>query len=387
MKNEVLGLVLEGGGARGAYQVGAYKYLTEHGYKFDTFVGTSIGSINSAMIAQGEFDKLYEIWKNIKYSDLFDIDDAKFNALKKSTMDMSVIKYVTSKVTNVFKVGGISTARMREFAKKHINEEKLRENKMNYGLATYCLTDMKPVEKFIEDIPQGELIDYILASSRLPVFKQELFKGKHYIDGGVYNNCPINLVQRKNKKKFIVIYTNAIGVKKKYVHKKDEKVIQIIPKTNLPHILDFDSKSINLMLELGYHDAKKVIEKLDGIEYYLKPHKEEFYYSLFTNYDKSYLKKIYTLLGLEYNDSYKMFLDVVIPTLLKKIDAKNVRTYKEAMCYLLEYVADKEAIEKFKVYEFEELINLIKKNMKVTKKTKILEVIYTLIKGINIENM
>ena len=387
MKNEKLGLVLEGGGARGAYQVGACKYLFESGYKFDTFVGTSIGAINASMIAQDEFDKLVSIWENLKYSDVFDIDDSKFNKLKKSSLDMNIIKYLTNKVTSVFKSGGINTEKMRAFGKKCINEEKLRKTNMNFGLATYCISDMKPVEIFIKDIPQGELLDYILASSRLPVFKQELFNDKYYIDGGVYNNCPINMVQKAGKKKFIVIYTNAIGIKKKYIHKKDEEVIQISPKQTLPNILDFDKKSIKMMMNLGYHDAKKVIENLDGFEYYLKSNTEEFYYSLFINYDKKVLKKVYKLLNLEYVDSYKVFLDTVIPTLLKKIDAKNVRTYNEAMCYLLEYVAKKEGIDKYKVYEFKELVELVKKNMKVTKKTKILEVIYTIIKGIDTDNI
>ena len=384
MKNEKLGLVLEGGGARGAYQIGACKYLFKHGYEFDTIVGTSIGSINGAMIAQGEFDKLINIWENLKYSDMFDIDDNKFKALKKSTIDMNIIKYVTFKVTNVFKSGGINTKRMREFANRCINEEKLRDNKVNFGLATYCLSDMKPVEVFIEDIPQGQLIDYILCSSRLPVFKQELFNGKYYIDGGVYNNCPINLVQKKGKKKFIVIYTNAIGVKKKYIHKKDEEVIQISPKNTLSHILDFDKKSIKSMIDLGYHDAKKIIEKLDGIEYYIKPKSEEYYYSLFRNYNKDYLKKIYSMLNLEYIDSYKVFLDVVIPVLLKKIDSKNVRTYKDTMNYFVEFVAKREGIDKYKVYEFEELVTLVRNNMKASKKSKILEILYILIKGLDV---
>ncbi len=44
------GLVLEGGGAKGCYQIGAYKALVEMGITFDYVVGTSIGAINAAMI-------------------------------------------------------------------------------------------------------------------------------------------------------------------------------------------------------------------------------------------------------------------------------------------------------------------------------------------------
>ncbi|RVU55577.1 patatin-like phospholipase family protein [Anaerosphaera multitolerans] len=57
------GLVLEGGGAKGAYQIGAYFALKELGYEFEAVVGTSIGSINGALIVMGEADKALKLWK------------------------------------------------------------------------------------------------------------------------------------------------------------------------------------------------------------------------------------------------------------------------------------------------------------------------------------
>lgn len=52
----MLGLVLEGGGARGAFQIGAFQALNEKGFRFDGIVGTSIGAINGALLAQGDFE-------------------------------------------------------------------------------------------------------------------------------------------------------------------------------------------------------------------------------------------------------------------------------------------------------------------------------------------
>ena len=43
----MLGLALEGGGAKGAYEIGAYRALTELGYHFDVICGVSIGAINA----------------------------------------------------------------------------------------------------------------------------------------------------------------------------------------------------------------------------------------------------------------------------------------------------------------------------------------------------
>ena len=51
------GLVLAGGGAKGAYQMGAWKALREMNISFDAIAGVSIGSINGALIAAGDFEK------------------------------------------------------------------------------------------------------------------------------------------------------------------------------------------------------------------------------------------------------------------------------------------------------------------------------------------
>jgi NTE family protein len=54
----MIGFALEGGGAKGAYQVGAYKALIENHIKPSIIAGTSIGSLNAAMMAQGDYKKL-----------------------------------------------------------------------------------------------------------------------------------------------------------------------------------------------------------------------------------------------------------------------------------------------------------------------------------------
>ena len=58
------GLVLEGGGTKGAYQLGAYKALKELGVEFDGVVGTSIGALNAAFIVQEDYEIMKDIWLN-----------------------------------------------------------------------------------------------------------------------------------------------------------------------------------------------------------------------------------------------------------------------------------------------------------------------------------
>lgn len=65
-KGQKLGLVLEGGGVKGAYQVGALLAIRELGVEFDGVTGTSIGAINGALYLEGGYDKLLDVWKQIK---------------------------------------------------------------------------------------------------------------------------------------------------------------------------------------------------------------------------------------------------------------------------------------------------------------------------------
>jgi len=55
------GVVLEGGGARGAYQIGVYKALIEEGIEVGGIAGTSVGALNGAVLVQGDFEKAYEL--------------------------------------------------------------------------------------------------------------------------------------------------------------------------------------------------------------------------------------------------------------------------------------------------------------------------------------
>ena len=57
------GLVLDGGGARGAYQIGAWKALVEAGVKFNAVAGTSVGALNGALICMGDVEKAESFWR------------------------------------------------------------------------------------------------------------------------------------------------------------------------------------------------------------------------------------------------------------------------------------------------------------------------------------
>ena len=74
-KEKEYGLVLEGGGAKGAYQIGVWKALLEHQIKIKAVAGASVGALNGALICMQDVHKAISLWKNISYSKVMDIDD------------------------------------------------------------------------------------------------------------------------------------------------------------------------------------------------------------------------------------------------------------------------------------------------------------------------
>ena len=74
MKKRKTALVLGGGGSRGAYEIGVWQALRELGIKIDMVFGTSVGSINGALIVQDDFDVAVKLWREITTNMIFDID-------------------------------------------------------------------------------------------------------------------------------------------------------------------------------------------------------------------------------------------------------------------------------------------------------------------------
>ncbi len=382
------GLVLEGGGARGAYQAGALKALVENGYEFNGIVGTSIGAINAAVIAQDEFDKLYSMWEDVNYSTLMDVDDIKIAKLFSRNIDVKIIKYITSKIKGTIKNKGIDTSKIRGLLSEVIDEEKIRQTGKDYGLVTFNLSDKKPLELYIEDIPKGKLIDYLLASSRLPIFKAEIFEEKVYLDGGVYNNCPINMLDKKGYTDVVVIRTNnEERIKNKSKLKNIKSFIVIRPYDELPGIMTFDNKSVKKMIKLGYYDALKTIKKLDGFRSYLIPYDEEKIFNSLCNIDPDIIYEIAVNMGIkEYMSPKKVLFEKIIPNIALKIGYKGVGTYKEVIYALLEYIAIKEKIDLLEIMTLDELLSKIKEKIKVDDKKKIKKSIYILANSLNLSN-
>ncbi|HKL93932.1 MAG TPA: patatin-like phospholipase family protein [Clostridia bacterium] len=273
-KDEKLGLVLEGGGVKGAYQFGALKALFEAGYNFDGVTGTSIGALNGALIVQGGYENLIEFWSDIRASKLFEIEDEVVEKALKLDFDIEWVGKLAHIFRNIKNVINNSSDKMYAYFSSFYNEEKIRESKMDYGLVTFSLSDFKPVEVFKEEIPQGQLVDFLVASACFPIYRFQKINGEKYIDGGVYDNMPINLLAKKGYKNIIAIRTKGKEPRRKLLY-NNLKIVYITPSEDLGKAVCFTEGRIERNKKLGYFDALRMLNGYMGTKYYILPYNEK----------------------------------------------------------------------------------------------------------------
>ena len=388
---EKYSLVLEGGGAKGAYQVGAIKALKKKGIEFDTIIGTSIGAINAAFIAQGDINKLEELWQTLSFQDLMDINNELIESITNMKFSSDILNEIARKFFNAFKEIGIDTSSIRSLLEKYIDEEKLRNSNIRFGLVTYCLSNMKPQKLFIEEIPQGKVVDYLMATSNLPVFKRQIIDNKSFLDGGAYDNCSVEMLYEAGYKNIIAIklFKRRKRIRNYYKlsKKQDLNLKIIVPSEELPFILNFETKTLNKILKYGYIDTIKQIDKLDGYKYAIY------------NIDEERLKNIKELFTPSFSlnfvklckTSYKIgdnIIDVALNRALNKlcraVCGVNTKSFKKQIVSIIEYIAEQGNVSKNKIYTFDDLIIRAQKIVsKREKKAKGIEsAVYYLIKNI-----
>jgi NTE family protein len=257
------GVALEGGAARGAYHIGVMKALAENGYEFDGFVGTSVGALNAALLAQGDFEQALGLWSVISMDKLFGEEEqllfrlADLKSLKPSTENH--INFIKTAL-KVIRGGGICTDKMKAMIKKYISEDRLRSSGKDFGLVTVSIKNRKPHHLMLEDIPQGKLYSYLMASASFPGFRYEKIGGNAFIDGAFSDNCPYGLLIKKGYDEIIAIRTNIPGVFRRVTDTKRVKIIT--PSENLGNPFLFSCEHSAANIALGYRDGLHYIETL-----------------------------------------------------------------------------------------------------------------------------
>ncbi|TYC84406.1 patatin-like phospholipase family protein [Acetobacterium wieringae] len=326
MSQQQYGLVLSGGGAKGAFEMGVWKALKECDYSLGAVIGTSVGALNAAMIAQDDYDIAMEFWSNLTINQVLDLNEKMTNTYVDQWSKESFDVFRNGFLTALFS-DGLDISPLRHNLTRLICEDAIRNSPIRFGLVTVDITSLKPRQLMIDDIPQGQLIDYLLASAALPIFQKQEIDGKTYLDGGFFDNVPINFMLEQNFSQIISVEFPAPGMRK-WVRDNNAEIITVNNSEFLGGILNFDTRQIEQNIQLGYLDAMKVFGALDGKHYYLNTKKSNTFFRKFIDTlgqplsNKKQLQKMLALLNLPGAASQRDVLDA-LENLLKKTSFKN----------------------------------------------------------------
>lgn len=338
-------LVLSGGGARGAYQMGVWKALRKLNEKFDIVTGTSIGALNGMMYTQKNYYKCLNLWNQINFDKLYD----DFNV----TEDKSVLKNYADKVIN----GGIDTKKIQKIIYDNYNPTRLYNSKIDFGVVTYNWTNKEVLYATKNNTNPKKLKEYILASATcFPVFKPMKVGKDTFIDGGYYDNLPINLAVELGAKEIVAVDLSAIGVVKK-VKDKSVNIKYIRPSSKLDSFLMFESTAIKRMMKLGYNDTMKLYRKLDGRVYTFKKGTINKLYDLYKENVINISNKYNTIKELNKEQMLKMVEDALE---IFKIPVEKIYNHKEIIKILNESINN---VENIKIDNYNDILKIFDKKV------------------------
>lgn len=303
--NANVGLVLSGGGAKGAYQAGVLRGLSEMGVVVDAVSGASIGSLNAAMVASAPnlavaAERLQEIWRalgstdnpkslNLKGSALMAAKLAASLALVYLPEGRPVIKAIglASSYFNVTDIGLYCDKHVGELIQKYISLADLSTG-MPMWVSLYpsqgLEQDMRAIVGGllgrdtaqsdyirVNELPTtAERLKALLASAAIPLaFPRQEVNGKKYVDGGIggwktsSGNTPITPLIAHGCKHVIVTHLSDGALWNRHDY-PETTIIEIRPssiarKGTLNDLLGFELSSIEGWMEQGYQDTLRCV--------------------------------------------------------------------------------------------------------------------------------
>ena len=277
-------LVLAGGGSKGAYEVGYVKALNELGIDYQIVTGTSIGALNGCLLAQQDFEAMQSLWQQLDISQVFaggfspdfsfDLD----SMLNQSNLAISFFK-------KYLKEKGADITPLKNIIRNLLDEDRLLNSPIDFGLCTVYYPTLKPLFITKEEMEKEHIFDYLIASaSCFPVFPIHSFDDKSFIDGGYYDNVPIDLAFDMGADEVIVCDMHEEYTHEHYVNRPNVKYTT--PYVDLGGFMDFSKEALERNRRIGYQTAMKYFGDYVGVVYTFQP----FQTDLFQEFYKEMLK-------------------------------------------------------------------------------------------------
>jgi len=273
------GLVLAGGGARGAYQAGVLQYMAEIDLSPNIIAGTSIGALNGAVLASSESFKqgvkrIVELWEKLGETKIL-----RPNTNSASLFDPEPIANLLREAVDPTQLRKGTELWVAAFPSsfKNIN--------IDYGLITSFLIDIVSSKTGtdahyfrVQDCQDNETIyNLLLASASIPLaFPAREINGQFYVDGFLGDNVPLRAFAERGCTHAFVIHLENGSVWNRYDF-PEKLIIEIRPQerinpTDTPILselvtaFDFSSDKINTLKTRGYNDAECCLNKVSDVQ-------------------------------------------------------------------------------------------------------------------------
>jgi len=187
-------LILAGGGARGAFQIGVYKYLTERNWIPDIICGTSVGAINAAGIGSGlDVPALVRLWTSYNRRQMYRLNLIPFLAYLLSGRGLKPL---------------LDTRLMESMISDHVDFNHLKNNRTKVVISAVNVLTSRPC---FFDNSQIRL-EHILASGAMPIlFPWQYINGVPHWDGGTMANIPLQPALDFGADEIIIALLSPIG--------------------------------------------------------------------------------------------------------------------------------------------------------------------------------
>ena len=255
-------LVLAGGGARGSYQVGVWRALTELGWNPQIITGTSVGSLNGAMFALDLYETARDMWTSIRSQDVMELPE--------ETRNLTELHQF---LRDVVRAGGMDVTPLEEIVERVLDEDALRASPIRFGLVTVEKRGLKPRELPLEEIPKGKVKDYLLASAAcFPALRAKQIDGVQFLDGGYRDNMPTALAQKMGAEELVCVDLEGVGIT--LPNRTGLPTTMVRSYWELGDILHFDPDTARRNIELGYYDTLRAFGRLRGCAYAVAKNKQ-----------------------------------------------------------------------------------------------------------------
>jgi len=314
-----LGLVLSGGGARGAYEAGVAKYLSERELEPDAYAGASVGALNGAILSSSPFiqkgaERLEAIWRSVTNEQMLQINYqmislgvfyTAFQKVAPTPTIMAMNRFISSmnyadnmwtylnllrrsplksQAQGMLKNDGIKDLIGSNITNSDLDKGKplwisLYESKgdimdvIDYFIAAKMGgKDTRESEyKKLQSLQYEDRVNALLASAALPLaYESHVIDGIEYRDGGIgqaassKGNTPLEPLRREGCTHAIVVHLTHSSSWDRYEY-DDMTVIEVRPQKPLysegemKSLMNFNQEKVSYLIQRGYEDAKRCV--------------------------------------------------------------------------------------------------------------------------------